>query len=274
MDFLKDKKNLPIVIGIAVAVLVAAGGLIAFELGLFGGGAPTPVPTQLAHRGGPTPGGPGGPDSAPTPMAPPGPPAGAPPPAMMARMMASHGMTAPAANMAAAPAPAVVVDPTRGPDPFFIPGGTKRVASAGSVIGGGLKGMKTPLREILPPFNLFKVQAPEPPPSPPLPVVGPTPGSAPPANIRFDGVVSAADGIYAILEVNGQSQTVKPGDSLQDGSRVTSIQATSVTLRSATGVTSTIQMTGGAGQTDPNGNGGDPNGNGGDPNGGGQFGQQ
>ena len=252
MDFLKDKKNLPIVVGVAVAVLVLMGGLIAAELGLFsGGGSPTPVPPSLANRGGPTPGGP--PMGAPTP----GPmPASAPAPGPMP-MTASHapgGRVMPGVKVAAA-LPPVVVDPTKGPDPFSIPGGLKRQASNGGLNVLGMKGMKAPLRDILPAFNLFKLQPPAPPPAPPLPVGTSATGPAP--LVRVVGIVNAADGIYAILEVNGQSQTVKPGDSLLDGSRVTAIQATSVTLRSGAGVSTSLPLTGGQG--DQNGNGQDPN---------------
>ena len=50
MEWLKDKKNLPIVVALAVFFFLGAGGLIAWELGLFNGGAsvaqapPSPVP--------------------------------------------------------------------------------------------------------------------------------------------------------------------------------------------------------------------------------------
>ena len=252
MDFVKDKKNLPIVVGIAVAVLVLMGGLIAFELGLVGGGgSPTPVAPTLAGRGGPTPGGPS--DSAP-PTMPMGAPAPTPMPTVASR--APGGPAMPGVRVAAA-LPPVIVDPTKGPDPFSIPGGLKRQALNGGPNVAGLKGMKAPLRDILPAFNLFKLQPPAPPPAPPLPDRLTASGPAP--MVRVVGIVNAADGIYAILEVNGQSQTVKPGDSLLDGSRVTAIQATSVTLRSGAGVSTSLPLTGGQGQNDQNGNGQDPN---------------
>ncbi len=260
MDFLKDKKNLPKVVGIAVAVLVAMGSLIAFELGLFGGGgSPTPIAPTLANRGGPTP---PGPADATLPTTPTAMPAPTPTPV---RVSHAPGRPVMPGVRVAAVLPPVVVDPTKGPDPFSIPGGLKRRALKEGTAGGSLLGMKIPLRDRIPVFNLFKLQPPAPPPAPPLPTGPNTSGPAP--IVRVVGIVNAADGIYAILEVNGQSQTVKPGDSLLDGSRVTAIQATSVTLRSGAGMTTSLPLTGGQGQTDQGGNGQDPNA------GGPQFGQ-
>ncbi len=160
MEWLKDKKNLPIVIGIAVFVLLLSGGLMALELGLFGGSAPTPAPAIVAGRGGPTPAS-AEPDSqAPTatPHPMPGPPPG-PPMGIMSRG------PAPAAKTAAAPATPVVVDPTKGPDPFNIPGAQKKMASL--LAGKGVYGMKAPLRDILPTLNLFKPPVSAPAPLPP-----------------------------------------------------------------------------------------------------------
>ena len=131
------------------------------------------------------------------------------------------------------------------------------MASNGGPNGGGLKGMKAPLRDILPAFNLFKLQPPEPPPAPPLPVTGRLPAARRRPISGSYGVVNAADGIYAILEVNGQSQTVKPGDSLLDGSRVTVHPGHQCHPPLRGGREHLPPLTGGRGQNDQNGNGRD-----------------
>ncbi len=70
--------------------------------------------------------------------------------------------------------------------------------------------------------------------------------------------------------MNGESQSVKPGDSLLDGSKVLSIQTNSVTIRSADGATTSVPLTSGSGGGDQSQNGQ----NGQDQNGGGQpFGE-
>jgi len=47
MDWLKDKKNLPIVVVLAVIVFAAAGGLIALILGAFSGSGAHRPPVSL-----------------------------------------------------------------------------------------------------------------------------------------------------------------------------------------------------------------------------------
>lgn len=277
MEWLKDKKNTPIVIGLAVFLFLAGGGLIAWEAGAF-----TPAPAAL-----PATGAFGRPLAAGAPTMPPGPMSpGSPPNSMSSGPMTAGG---PPSNMGSAPGPfgsnspagartasapgkiptgpaaPVLVNPGKGPDPFYIPGGqkvlTKRMlASSGAT---GTNGMKVPLREILPVFNLFKPEAPAPPPE----VTLAAQPAAPPPNLKVIGIVNSADGIYAILEVNGQSQTVKPGDSLLDGSKVGAIQTTSVTVRTSGGATITVPLTVGSGQSDDtqNGPGNNPGMNGGQP---------
>ncbi len=255
MEWLKNKKNLPIVVGMAVFFLLAAGGLIAFELGLFpSGSSPTPVAPEIAGRGAPSP---SNPDTAGSPK-PVSPRPIAPVPAAPVRpvpiVKAKPGPMAPGVKTASAAKPVVstVVDPAHGPDPFGIPGGQKKVALLLAGEGKGVYGMKAPLREILPPFDLFKPIAAAAPPSLPTPN-GSGVLQTQAAHIVVSGIINGGDGISAILEVNGESQTVKPGDSLLDGSKVTSIQDTSVNITSASGTVTTIPLTSGQGDQGQNG---------------------
>ena len=266
MDWLKDKKNLPIVVGLAVFVLLAAGGLVAFETGLVGGTQPEAAITPTASPGmspgspGASPGGPGMSGSGIRPGM-----------SSSSLGMPQTGMTsaAPGGSRTAAVVPAVpvapkMVNPGIGPDPFGIPGGQKVLARqinaaliASSASGSYAAGMPLPLREILPRFDLFTIHPPAPPPI----VDGPgnDPGSQ---NYILTGILNSDGGILAILETGGQSQQVKPGDALPDGGKVLSIQTSSVTLRTPGGTTVNIPLSSGAGVTDQmqNGqNGQDPN---------------
>ncbi len=227
MEWLKDKKNLPIVVALAVFILLAAGGFIALELGAFSQQASTPPPTS------PLPSIPGGP-----PVGPGGPPTGGPPlggPPYSGRPGLPSGLP-----QGSSPAPAVagavipksnIVNPLLGPDPFKIPGGAQKEASQRAALAGP----KPPLRDVIGPLNLFQIRPPAPP-VPPDITNGPSQTAAnSAANYRLSGIIAGSDGINAILEVGGQSQSVKPGDTLADGTQVQNIQATSVTLRSTSG---------------------------------------
>lgn len=238
MEWLKDKKNLPIVVGLAVFVFLAAGGLIAFELGAFSGGSASSTAA-----------------SAPTPALG-GYPGGAPPGALGGYPGGRFGGASPvplrpaavAGAAAAAGAKPVAVNPMVGADPFALPGGRKLLAGA-----SGLKvaDARPPLRETLPPMNLFTLR-------PPRPEVSrnynlPSAANQLLANTRVSGIVNAADGIFAVVEVNGTPQTVKPGDALPDGSKVASIQSTGVTLRIPGGGAITVPLSNGSPeQSQPN----------------------
>ena len=252
MEWLKDKKNLPIVVALAVFFVLAAGGLIAFELGAFNGSssaAPTPIASGTPP---PTPGG------APMPMR-----VGPMPPRGMPGMPSGvRGMpTAPgpaAANPAAKlPAKSDAVNPAVGPDPFYIPGGQRKIASEQAAAAGP----KLSVRDRIGPLDLFQIHVPEPPAPPIIPTDnsgGISPGTQTNAAPlpRFSGVITGENGINAILESGGQSQTVKPGDTLPDGSQVQSIQTTSVTLRTAGGAVVSLPLSAGTpdqGTTSPNG---------------------
>ncbi len=237
MDLLKDKKKLPLVIGLAVFLLLGAGGLIALELGAFNP-PPAVVPTAVASSSSGPGSRPGTPDvvpGGPRPGRPPAPLGGTPTQQVASRL----GPPRPGVPAApAVPVAPVLVNPAYGPDPFNIPGGTKIIAARTPLV------VKAPLRSILPAYNLFQIHPPTPP-SPPVPTLPLGAEQAQALPIHIQGIVKAADGVYAIAEINGQSQTVKPGDSLLDGSRIESIQDTTVTIRSATGVTQTIPISNG-----------------------------
>jgi len=238
MDWLKDKKNLPIVVGLAVFVLVVTGLLIAFETGLFN---PAPALTPVAS--GPGMGPPLAPGSRPS-IGPGMPSPGRPlegsrgPTSMRSPQMASALPKTPMAPK--------LVNPGIGPDPFSIPGGQKNYArQVNAALVGSASGMPPLLRDILPRNDLFTISPPSPPPVVVLP--NSDPGSQ---NYKLTGVLNSDGSVLAILETNGQSQTVKPGDSLSDGGKVVSIQDTSVTLRTPSGTTVSIPLSTGAGAPD------------------------
>lgn len=235
MEWLKDKKNLPIVVALAVFLLLGAGGLIAWELGAFNGSSAvtqTPVtPITTPPPGGAPgypPGGPGG--------YPPAGPSGAPLP-RGTRSIAAQGIPRGVPGVPVVVAMPKIsannVNPGVGPDPFSIPYGAKKLAASNA----RLLGPKLPLRDAIGALNLFTIRPPAPPPVPNIPGFDTQANGQPDpaANYRLSGVITGTDGINAILEVGGQSQSVKPGDSLPDGSRVQNIQTTSITLRTTSG---------------------------------------
>lgn len=241
MEWLKDKKNLPIVVALAVFIFLGAGGLIAWELGLFNGSSVAQAP--IAPTG--TPPGPGIGSSYPPGVPPVGGPGGYP----RSRFGAAPGIPRgipgkPVAAATAAKISASNVKPFAVPDPFQIPNGAKKLAQ----INNRLAGPKLPLRDLVGPLNLFRIRPPAPPPAPKLPGVdfGPNGQTDPAANYRLSGVITGTDGINAILEVGGQSQSVKPGDSLPDGSQVQNIQTNSITLRTAGGAVINLPLSAGA----------------------------
>lgn len=228
-EWLKDKKNLPIVAALMVVMLLVAGGVIALESGAFESKpAATPFSAQQTIPGGP-PVGTGGPPS-------PGrPPTGGPPtsrrPGLPSRLP-QRGALGTAAATAAVTPKSDIVNPLVGPDPFKIPGGAQKEANARAAVAGP----KPALRNVIGPLNLFQIRPPTPPPTPSVFDTqrgGEQPNLA--ANYRLSGLINGPDGNNAILEVGGQSQSVKPGDTLADGTNVQSIQSTSVTLKSTNG---------------------------------------
>ncbi len=251
-EFLKDKKNLPIVVGIGVFFVLAMGGLIAFEAGWIPTGASTTasVPPTSGPAGGPPP-------------LPPGAPGGVPPYGRSGSLPPGPGShnpfnagnpAAPTAALASIPGlnearPGVTTPNATGPNPYNIPNGRVLLAQRNGPAVGNL-----PLRERLPRVDLFTL----PPPTPagsPINTDNNGQNLALAANYRLSGIVNGADGnINGILEVGGQSQTVKPGDTLPDGSVVESITQTGLILRTPGGTPLTISLSNGS-DTPPNGQG-------------------
>ena len=252
MNWLKDKKNLPIVVGIGVFFVLAMGGLIAFEAGLFPTQTSTASAPPLAPptNGLPLPGGSSPPGGVPPfgrgSSVPPGPgshnPFGAGPVPGAATALAG----VPGLNEAR---PGVTTPNATGPNPYNIPNGRVLLAQRNGPALGNL-----PLRERLPRVDLFTL----PPPTPagsPINTGGNGQNLLLASNYRLSGVVNGADGnINGILEVGGQSQTVKPGDTLPDGSVVESITQTGLILRTPGGTPLTISLSNGS-DTPPNGQG-------------------
>ena len=153
----------------------------------------------------------------------------------------------PAATAATVVKKPVNTNPAVGPDPFQIPNGAQKIANINKMLAGP----KLPLRDAIGPLNLFQIHPPSPPPAPVLPDVsggqggGNTVTADPASRYRLSGIINGTDGINAIIEVDGQSQSVKPGDSLPDGTKVTNIQATSVTLRTNSGAALNLQLSAG-----------------------------
>jgi type IV pilus biogenesis protein PilP len=229
MEWLKDKKNLPIVVGLAVFVFLAAGGLIAFELGAFNGSSAHVAVVAAPAAGGYPGGAPPGVGSYP------GAPFGAARPA-------SASTAAPVGTKTAAAAPTAFVNPLVGADPFAVPGGRK-VPSGAANLKLASAALRPSLRGTLPPLDLFTLRPPRPEASSNFNL--PAGADQLLATTRVSGIVNAADGIFAVVEVNGASQTVKPGDALPDGSKVASIQSTGVTLHTPGGGAITVPLSNG-----------------------------
>lgn len=229
-EWLKDKKNLPIVAALMVVMLLVAGGVIALETGAFDShsAAAPPVQAPQGIPGGPPvgAGGPPNPGRPPTGASPIGGRPGLPPGLPQGRVLGTTAATA------AVTPKSDIVNPLVGPDPFKIPGGAQKAAKARLIAAGP----KPQLRNVIGPLNLFQIH-PATPPAPPIDFsrTSSTQQSNPAANYRLSGLINGPDGNNAILEVSGQSQSVKPGDTLADGTNVQSIQSTSVTLKSPGG---------------------------------------
>ena len=257
MDWLKDKKNLPIVAGLAAFVILIAAGFAAYTMGVFnGGGSGTnSVATSAGRYPGGAPGGAPGavgyPGGAPAAVGYPGAPSRVP-------TAVRQVPTRPVAGAVASAKPgATSTNPMVGADPFALPN-ARKTASAAAVLKVAYA-MRPSMRDTLPPMDLYTLHAPRPEASSNL--RPPTGGDQLPANTRVSGIVNAADGIFAVVEINGDARTVKPGDDLPDGSKVASIQATSVTLHTPTGSTITVPLSNGAPeQNQPNPYGGFPGG--------------
>lgn len=191
MDWLKDKKNQPIVAGIAAVVILGVGALMYFT---FFKAPPATPATPPATTGDPMaqPGmdpmaQPGAdPMAAGTPPADPNAAAGGAAPAG-----AQPGTGAGKTETAAVPMEAWRTDP-------FLPPGYKPPKT------GAVK-LKQPIRDL----PMFKIPLPPPPPPP-----EDIPPLAQPVR-RMAGLI-LGDKVYAIVETGGKNQVVQPGDMLED----------------------------------------------------------
>lgn len=117
------------------------------------------------------------------------------------------------------------------PDPFVIPGVRAYVPPKPSVVSFA----PTPIvTNFVPPL----------PPAPRPPVTGPATVAELP-NDRVSGIM-LNNGVYAIMDADGQSQVVQPGDTLPGGEKVVSIQSDSVTLRTVDNQTVNLPLSAGA----------------------------
>lgn len=238
MSWIKDKKNLPIILGVTVGVVIIAGGVVAYQVLGNKPAQVASVPTSTypgSTAPGMSPSGPGGyPGATPGyPGATPGYPGAA---GMPGGMRApgypgakgtlpgrEPGTVKPATTAGAAKPKAKNV--ATGPDPFNLP------KTYWYKLGRLKPPTKTtrPLR--LPAINIAKFEE--------LPSVSANvPKSTPKqptkavrvANRRMSGVVFADNGVFAVLDTAGNSQMVQPGDRV-NGGKVISIQTDGLTIR-------------------------------------------
>lgn len=200
MDWLKDKKNLPIVITVLSVLIVGAGVFLYMQMS---GGSPDEAAQEVAmpDAGGAMPG---------------SDPMGAP-------MMGAGNAPAVTAEPGASPAPAAAGRPgtasgaqpmeTWRSDPFY-PVGYKPPKKTGSKPKPPIADFPFPVLP-RPIVDAKKIEKPE-----------------PPQPIRRMSGILLNDRVYAIIETNGQSQIVQPGDTLLDRlATVEKIEANKVILK-------------------------------------------
>jgi len=216
-EWLKDKKNLPIVAAIGALVLIGAIVLILFETGVL---PPQPAPTAVAVSS---------PNAAPPGVL----PAGAPPSQMVPGGMQTRSIPPGAAPGQAAAAglktPAPPLNAAKGPDPFKVPGYHPFRVSQAAVDALRVRNA-LPLvfiQQYTPKDQLMLktkrgTQAVNP--------LTTTPEVS--SSMRMSGVITSDNSIKALLESNGVSTQVQPGDTV-DGGKVLSIQADGLTLRTS-----------------------------------------
>jgi hypothetical protein len=281
MEWLKDKKNQPIVAGIGILILVLAIVAVLFETGVIGGSAQTPPLTPIATSG--YPGGtyPGAPPNS-------GYPGG---PSMTAGYPGgTGGMRSPYPGMPGAPG-AMYPGMPGAPGSMYpgMPGAPGQMGVAAAGVPGALTGKLSagkPAADVskgLDPFNVpvkLGVNVPKPVrvavnsmiPFEEIVKLKPsgttqeplTPGHVPnilitpqeSATMRVSGVVQTSTGVHAVLEASGRSQDVQPGDSVAGG-KVVSIQSDGLMLRGDDGTLVHVPLgsfpTGGGGGGYPSG---------------------
>jgi hypothetical protein len=263
MNWFKDKKNLPIIIVAAVVIVVGATVGILFATGVLppqSQTASTPAPATAAPGAPAAPGTPGAPAVPGAPAAPVGATAGPTPgsaatppspgpanpanPAGASRMSPGKGQPlsakagaktgpkvagAPGTGTPATVPPGVQIAET--PDPFVLPSSTAKTLQ--QLRQEAQEAAVTPTLPILPdPFiSTFHQQATStttgttdqngiPPPPPGPQDAGP--------NMRMAGVLYG-NGIWALLETDGKTEEVQPGDTTDEG-KVVSIEPNSMIL--------------------------------------------
>lgn len=277
-QWLSDKKNQPIIIGLATIIIVLAVGGVLWQTGIIGG---SPKETASAAVGGPPVGMvPGGPPVTPGAVPPTGPgsagPFGGP-----AATMQSGRPGSPAMKTASTGMPVRPTGPAR-------PGGmTTRMASAGGAAPGGFQSApvgpvharQDPFR---PGFNAkryaaqaivpvaafvatpniasvnqmpgFNSGSPDNQMPRPFPSMGQDIRTASVALGRVSGII-LVNGAHAIYESAGGATVVQPGDSLPDGQgKVVGIDADTVSVK-VRGQDRVVKIPVSAGQTQGGGNG-------------------
>jgi len=198
MDWLKDKKNQPIVAAALAVIVIGAGAAVYFTMFAGGGGGvSTTDATAPGASGTAPPMDTGAPAATTADMG-----AGYPPGGAMPGAPGAPGATSAPGAAVAAPAPtppggAVPMEVWRA-DPFQ-PAGYKPPKKQ-----TGPK-PKPPIKDL--PFNNFSQWVPPERKAPPPDLVQPV--------RRMAGII-VSDRIYAIIETNGVSQVVQPGDMLDD----------------------------------------------------------
>ena len=271
MDWLKDKKNLPFVVGGAIVLIVGSLTLMLYNLGVFNRSAalPPPPPEVAAAPARP---GPGGPASLASPR-----PSG---PAMHGSQMAARphpgarpGPGGPAASGAAASAtpavgigPPLTINPAAARDPFNIPIMKHGKMVASIALPPPVAPRPRP-RGILPATDYYSYASDN---AHTYDVVQPLPpggfqvngtlnnGVGTPVLPRVAGVIFI-DGVHAIIQYpagqgqvpgqasgDDQSRSVAPGDTIDGVGRVTAIDADGITVRTAGGSTINIPVTAGS----------------------------
>lgn len=260
MNIFKDKKNAPIVVGLVVIVAIAAVLFSLYATGNIGGSgssdtaavpaaaSPTASVPAPPTRSGSIPG---------TPSAGPAP--------LPVQSAAASGKPVAAASAKKPPLMLTTKDPFRLPKvKNEDPGASGRAVAA-------LSRAQIPALSIASYRSRDSIK----PPSSVSPIAAPNP------NQRVSGVLYS-NGIYAILETNGNSEAVRPGQAVEGG-RVISIQSDGLTLLTDNKQTVKVPLAPGSGSGGspgggfpgggfPGGGGGYPGGGGGGYPGGGGFG--
>lgn len=207
MNIFKDKKNTPIIVGLVVVVAIVAVFFSLYATGNLGGSgstdtaaAPNPSPSTASAPAQPMRAGsiPGTPSAGPAPLANP------------SAAVSGKSDAAPSAKK-----PALMLTTK---DPFRLPKVKNEDPGATGRAVAALSRAQIPALSIASYRSRDSIK----PPSSISPIAAPNP------NQRVSGVLYS-NGIYAILETNGNSESVRPGQAVEGG-RVVSIQSDGLTL--------------------------------------------